>query len=274
MTNQPNAPTVSTDKHIAIPHYGTPEEVKELAERIKMMMPGGTKYTNDEALTLAQMSVSTGLNVYNGEAWLIKSEDTGKIYGSLVGLKGLRKQGKRQAVYWGEFVRIVRVEEYNAPPNSIVYEYHLMDEVTSRAWSKTMANLRRLGYTLDEAIKMAGKYPVTIGVGIWSPGDKTKMKPAQCAMFRAEKDGLKRRFDVLFFDEQLPMPVIVGDVDEEREGDEYENGHEVEPDEPLPIEGEPVAVAEPSLATETPAEKAERLAEREKQIQLELGYGV
>jgi hypothetical protein len=154
----------------------------------------------------------------------------------LVGIKGHRKHAKRQADYWGEFVRVADPKVYNAPPEAIVYEYHIKDATTLKAWTAQMKVLFDMGFKLEECSKMIGPAPVTIGIGIYSPGDKTKMKPAQCAMFRAEKDALKRRFDVKFHIEINGQQMTAGvaqDEDQEAFLDEVEGEYtEVENDEP------------------------------------------
>src|SRR3990172_6566782 len=81
--------------------FGSRDEIKELADRLVKMMPGGQNYTPSEALTLAQIAVAHDLDPFNGEVWLIKNEETGKVYGALIGLKGHRKHAKKQADYWG-----------------------------------------------------------------------------------------------------------------------------------------------------------------------------
>lgn len=201
-----NQVLAKVEKTVALPGYGNRDTVRELAERIKMMLPGGTKYTNEEALTLAQIAVAHDLDPFNGEVWLIKNEDTGKVYGALPGLKGLRKHAKKQAVYWGAgansgFERITdpaEMEKYGAKPGDILFIWRFLDTITLNAYSTSLAAMTKAGIPQDEAQKMLGSYPVNIGIGLFSPGEKTKMKPHQCAMYRAEKDGLRRRFDLNF----------------------------------------------------------------------------
>jgi hypothetical protein len=219
----------------AIANYGDMEAIRDLAGRIKSMMPGGSRYTDDEAMTLAQISVAHELDPFNGECWLIKDPDSGKVYGALIGIKGHRKHAKRQSNYWGEFVRVTDPGIYNAPQGSIVFEYRVYDDANLEAYSRRAEKFIKLGFNLDQIIKMIGRPPCTVGVGIWSPGDRTKMKPAQAAMFRAEKDALKRRFDVMFRAEinGKMLPVGAADSpDEEREAAEIEAEYTEVDDEP------------------------------------------
>ena len=205
-------------------NFGARADVRELSERIKSMLPGGSKYTPDEARTLAQISVAHDLDPFNGECWLLKNQKSGEVLGALIGIKGHRKHAKRQSAYWGDFHRITDPTEYNAPERAIVYEYHIRDEVTMEAFTRRLESLSKLGYSLEEAQKMVGKAPVTVGIGIWEPGEKTKMKPVQCAMFRAEKDALKRRFDVKFKIELDggTIPLQTADFEDEPDADELE----------------------------------------------------
>ena len=205
-------------------NFGARADVRELSERIKSMLPGGSKYTPDEARTLAQISVAHDLDPFNGECWLLKNQKSGEVLGALIGIKGHRKHAKRQSAYWGDFHRIADPTKYEAPERAIVFEYHIRDEVTMEAFTKRLEKLIELGFSLEEAQKMVGKAPVTVGIGIWEPGEKTKMKPAQCAMFRAEKDALKRRFDVKFKIELDggTIPLQTADFEDEPDADELE----------------------------------------------------
>lgn len=205
-------------------NFGAREDIRELELRIQATLPGGMKYTPTEARTLAQIALAHDLDPWNGECWLLKNQKSGELLGALIGIKGHRKHAKRQSAYWGDFHRIVDPTEYNAPERSIVFEYHIRDEVTMEAFTKRLEKLIDLGFSLEDAQKMVGKAPVTVGIGIWEPGEKTKMKPAQCAMFRAEKDALKRRFDVKFKIELDggTIPLQTADFEDEPDADELE----------------------------------------------------
>ncbi len=216
---------VNNHKETALAQYGSRNEIRELANRIRLMLPGGQKYTDAEALTLAQISIAHDLDPFNGECWLIKDEKNGRVYGALIGIKGQRKHAKRQSNYWGQsgnggFTRITdpkRLEEYGAATDDVCFEYRISDEATLNSYAGVLERFTRLGFPLETAQKMAGALPVTIGVGIWKRGEQTKMKPAQCAMFRAEKDALKRRFDV-HLRMELPgqsLPLLAAEEEQE-----------------------------------------------------------
>lgn len=202
--------TVVTQNERALAQYGNTADIKLLAERIKYMMPGNKKYTDSDALMLAQLSLAHGLNPFNGETWLI-IDNSGRSLGALIGIKGLRKQAKRQSNYWGVgknggFRRILLEEElaeYGATPDDVCCVYTICDDHTQGKWIEGLKELRAAGFDQDDAHAMMGEMPTTYGVGIYKKGERTKMKPIQAAMFRAEKDALKRRFDVQF-DVMLP----------------------------------------------------------------------
>lgn len=219
---------------IQLANFGGRDEIRELTERIKLSLPGGIRYSDIEARTLAQISIAHDLDPFNGECWLIKDEKKNKVYGALIGIKGHRKHAKKQANYWGVgadggFERITdpkMLEEIKAPTGSIVYTYSIMDDVTLGGYTDSLERFTKLGFDLETAQKMiGGPPPKTIGIGIWSPGEQTKMKPVQCAMFRAEKDALKRRFDVQFSIEingrALPVE-IHADLEDEPGAEEIE----------------------------------------------------
>ena len=198
--------------------YGDTDEIKALGKRIRIMMPGGSHYTENEALMLAQLAIAHNLNPFNSEVWLIKNKKTGEALGAIIGIKGLRKHAKRQCDYWGfgdngGFRHITNEEElkkYNCTTADTVYEYTLGDDVTQKRWLEGIKSLRADGFDQNDAREMMGqKSPVTRGIGIFKSGELSKMKPNQCAMFRAEKDALKRRFDVDFM---IPLPTKDGEV--------------------------------------------------------------
>jgi len=241
MTNE-----IITTRRQSLDLCGNRENVRGLAERIEMMMPGGVKCNTEQALTLSQMSVAYGLDVFNGEIWLIKGEgENAKVYGALVGIKGLRKKAKEQANYWGVngsggFERVTdpkKLQEYNVPDGGICYEYRITDDVIIEGWTEALDRLTKIGFTLEQAQSMVGPMPVTIGVGIWEPSERTKMKPHQAAMYRAEKDALKRRFDVSFY---IPangksLPDNAHEIAEQLDAID---GEVVEPSEPDAVEQE------------------------------------
>ena len=186
----------------ALAQYGARDQVKEMAERIQKMMPGTTRLNATEALTVAQIAVAHGLDPFNGEVWGLKG-DNDKWYGTMVGIKGLRKAAKRQALaengtYWTEPPMRVEPKKYNAPDTAVVYEIHLRDTVTMQAYGKSLHTLTTAGIPYAEAIRMIGSAPVCVGVGIATAEERSKMGKHALAKKRAEADAIKQRYDVSF----------------------------------------------------------------------------
>jgi len=189
----------------ALAMFGERDDIKEMAERLRKMMPGTVSLSDTEALTVAQIAVAHGLDPFNGEVWPLKSDKDGqtKWYGVMVGIKGLRKCAHRQAVsengtYWTEEPRQVPPEKYGEPATSIVYECWLRDSITMQAYGKSLHSLTDAGMPYSEAVQFVGKPPVKIGVGIATPNERSKMTIHARAKKRAEADAIKQRYDVSF----------------------------------------------------------------------------
>jgi hypothetical protein len=183
----------------SITQYGSRDEIKELANRLQKMMPGASRFTESEALTVAQVAISHGLDPFNGEVWGIKYQKNGEWVwaGVMVGVKGLRKSARRQGNYWTEFRR-VEPATYNAPASAVVWECHLRDTERVQAYGKSINTLTTSGVPYVEAIKMLGAAPVYIGVGIATPDEHSKMGLHARAKKRAEADAIKQAYDVQF----------------------------------------------------------------------------
>jgi len=200
--------------------YGRREDVLALSQRLQATIPGGRKLTQDEALSLAQLSVAHGLDPFNGEAWIIPGS------GLMVGIKGLRKAAKRAAaeedgVFWTEFIP-VSPETYGEPETSVVYECRLRDTVTTQAWAKSISIMTEAGVPYKDAILAVGQAPVKTGIGIAKQSEASKMPVHQRAKKRAEADAIKQRYDVALFAEfSDDEPDIIEAVITEGNGKEH-----------------------------------------------------
>lgn len=197
MTN--NALTVQEE--ISLVQYGSRNAARELAERLKLTMPNAQKYTDQEALAVAQIALAHDLDPFNGEVWGIKGGE--KWYGVMVGIKGLRKASNKQAIkekttYWFEYQVPMDTTPYTANKNDRVYLAFLRDTVNVQAWSQAINSLTTAGVPYKEAVTMLGSAPVVIGVGVANPGEQSKMRLEARAKKRAEADALKQRFNVEF----------------------------------------------------------------------------
>lgn len=183
----------------SIAHYGTRDDIKELANRLQKMMPGAARFTEAEALTVAQIAIAHGLDPFNGEVWGIKYQKNGEWVwaGTMVGVKGLRKAARRQGNYWTEFRR-VEPKQYSQADNAVVWECHLRDTDRVQAYGKSINALTSSGMPYSEAIQMLGPAPVYVGVGIATPDEHSKMSIHHRAKKRAEADAIKQAYDVQF----------------------------------------------------------------------------
>ena len=204
----------------AIAAFGERDDIKELGERLRKLMPGTVKFTEEEALAVAQVALAHELDPFNGEVWGLKG-DNNKWYGVMVGIKGLRKNARNQARreggdFWISH-KLVSGEKYNAPDDAIVYEAHLRDSVSFNAWMSVFVKMREAakdveGMTAEFIATMIGEAPVTVGIGVVKSGERSKMGFHQLAKKRAEADAIKQRYDVSFRGakvdfEQLEAPI-------------------------------------------------------------------
>lgn len=184
----------TTSQTSALDVYGSGDDIKTLARRIKLCLPGGDKLQDHEALALAQLSIAYQLNAFNGEVWYIPGK------GTQVGIKGLRKAARHQSNYWLEHVLLTDEERRGnlVPDKAIAYKciLHRTDMMlTAAAIIKAM---RDAG--MENAFEVYAYRPA-IGIGYWTPGESTKMKGDQAARKRSEAEALKVAFDLPFASE-------------------------------------------------------------------------
>jgi hypothetical protein len=245
-------------QNTALSEFGGRDEIKELAERLRIMMPNAQKLNDNEARAVAQIAVAHQLDPFNGEVWGIKGED--KWYGVMVGIKGLRRSARREARKNGsDFITSfhkVDPAKYSAKPEEIVYECHLRDTRDFQNWVKMSIDMTVAKMDKDFILSAIGPAPVVIGVGIARSGERSKMELHARAKKRAEADAIKQKYDVSF------GPGVVTDADEVKDDieevieasstdyNEFDNRH----DSPDYIEGEAI---EPEPAQdEPPAQEA------------------
>jgi hypothetical protein len=199
--------------------YGKREDVLDLTKRLQATIPGGRKLSQDEALSLAQLSVAHGLDPFNGEAWIIPGS------GLMVGIKGLRKAARRAAneedgTFWTEFIH-VPPSTYDAPEDAIVYECKLRDTISTQAWAKAVNIMTSANVPYKDAIEAAGPAPVRVGIGIATPNEPSKMPIHQRARKRAEADAIKQRYDVSLqgtsFSAEEPAGIVEAEFEPEKD---------------------------------------------------------
>lgn len=173
------------------------EQLKQVDERLKVMLPGAQKLTAGERYALAQIAVMHGLDPLNGEVWLIPNR------GPMIGIKGLRKKAREQVDgnFWIDFREIIDVEErkrYGIEPGALAFEARLFDSENIMTYCSMVERMTKAGIPWESVKTMLGDRPYTSGIGVLRQNEQTKMERVQCAMKRAEADALKRRFDVPF----------------------------------------------------------------------------
>jgi len=251
---------MSDEKQLTVRHesaldvYGSGDDIKTLAQRIRYCLPGGNKLAEHDALALAQLSVAYGLNPFNGEVWIIVDKN-GVSRGTMVGVKGLRKAARKQGNYWTTFDILGAAEkkELSIPENAVAYRCKVYRTDLLRQAAEAIDLLRKAG--MDNAFEVYAYKPAE-GIGYCTPGESTKMKTDQAARKRAEADALKVAFDLPFASETGQNGDHIGYVDAEwSDVTDRKHGPEWAP-EAVPEEDEPVAIfsdipAEPPKPTYT-----------------------
>src|SRR3972149_7643407 len=173
------------------------QQLKQVDDRIKAMLPGGSKLQPGERFALAQIAVAHGLDPFNGEVWYIPNR------GPMIGIKGLRKKARDQVQgnFWIDFREIVDADErrrYGIEVGALAFEARLFDTENVMTYCGMIERMTKAGIPWDAVKVMLGDKPYTSGIGVLRQSEQTKMERVQCAMKRAEADALKRRFDVPF----------------------------------------------------------------------------
>lgn len=189
--------TLAKGNGSALQPWESRDSVRELQERLALMLPGGAKLDKAAVGALAQGAILHGLDPLNGEIWYIPGR------GLMIGVKGLRKKAREQVQgnFWIDFREITSPEErkrLRIPEGALAYEARLFDSENIRIYVDAVSQFTKAGIPWEAAREILGDKPYTSGIGVLAAGEQTKMQPAQCAMKRAEADALKRRFDVPF----------------------------------------------------------------------------
>jgi len=198
----------ATRPEVVLSTYGNRIEIKTLADRIRLMIPGGNKLTNGELEALAQASLVTQCNPFIGEIWYIPTK------GVMIGIRGARRHGNEQIAeaggkdaYWVPDLQPCTAEEAGAKDVkdvSAAYRCVITDSVSTSLFQKmfieTVNSLRASGSTdpVGDAREILGKKPQWVGYGFSTVSEKSTMNKQALAMKRAEADALKRKFDIPF----------------------------------------------------------------------------
>ena len=194
--------TVRPDTNLA---YGNREEISALAKRIKMMLPGGDKLAENEALALAQVATVTKLNPFIGEVWYIPGK------GPMIGIKGARRMEnestkENNGYSWMQF-DLISPEECGAPDAARVFRAYrctINDVTATRQYLSLFHDaleMLRAAETKDPymaAKEICGPRPTWEGYGFSLTGEPSRMNGDALARKRAEADALKKRISIPF----------------------------------------------------------------------------
>ena len=195
----------------------------EAARKIKMLLPYGSKLTDDNALALAAYSRLHGLDPFNGECYYLvreKFDDRGTLIkreelGVYPGIRGKRKVAKQQlfrfdpkATYKIEYL-VVGPDAVGLKPAAgeiaLVVEAQLRDTVSTQAYLSEFYKLQGVKADGDLIRAVLGRPPVWTGFGVVKTSELRyiKMSPMALAKKRAESDATNQRFDLPFADDAL-----------------------------------------------------------------------
>lgn len=164
--------------------YGGGKALKHMAWRVKNCVPNGNRLQDHEAMSLAQISLATGLNPFTGEVWYIPGK------GPMAGIRGLRRRAREQSTYSldSRAMKPDEAQEHRVGTEDVgcICELYRHD-VLQRA-----VEINRAAGSAVIPIK-----PI-MGVGIWRKGDQIPAgkSPTWVAEKRAEADALRKGFDL------------------------------------------------------------------------------
>jgi hypothetical protein len=198
---------VTIQKNATNDLLGQREDVLSIAKRIRVMVKGGDKLSDNEAMALAQVSLVTRLNPFIGEVWYIPGK------GPMVGIAGSRRYNNEQVETKGgyssaEFLS-VSPEEAGVPAEVIkdveaAWKCTITDSIATTQYLKmltdTINTLHAAGSkdAFGDAKEVVGNKPTWIGYGYSTKSETSRMNKQQLAKKRAEADALKKKIIIPF----------------------------------------------------------------------------
>jgi len=164
----------------ALMPYRTPEELAEMVGRMRFMIPGGDKLTDQEIWGLSQAALIYGMDPLMGELFWID--------GPSPGIRGLRRKGKDQLMgIYGEngkpnldFRIINEIEiraELGIPEGALAFECRGSVPAKKQAHAELAKSYAEAGAPWEDIKEMIGPPPVTIGYGYLT---KEEMYEKEC----------------------------------------------------------------------------------------------
>lgn len=197
---------VTSEKNEALEAWGDRRDLREMADRIKLMLPYGAILDSNEALALAQASSLTGLNPFEGEIYFLKSEKTGESKGVYPGIKGRRRKAREQlertagrgANFWIEYdyPDSAWKSANGYADNWLVCRAILRDTATVNEYVKIVGALVSAKFSNEDIRRIAGERPYVEGIGFVKPGEYLVRPQREVAKKRAERAALAQRFDI------------------------------------------------------------------------------
>lgn len=186
---------LSTTQTDSLTKFGHRDQIREMTERIRHMVPGAERAPNAVILAAAQKAIAHELDLFDGEVYLMEIKGQWSAH---VGIRGLRRnaQGKYMLEDSDEYPRRMSDEELKADLGDSYQKGAIGVEV--RLYNLPMAR----------KCKDAGvPYFARRERGVWVPGERVPngRTPAWVAQKRAEKAALTAEFPLAF----------VGDADDD-----------------------------------------------------------
>jgi len=184
--------------------YGTPEELAELVNRVKFMVPGASKWKPEQVWALCQAAFATGLNPVTQECtW---------INGFFPQIRGLRRKGHEQLdeiypdgggrpdLQFQQLTSAVEREQHHIPAGALAYKCIGRIPAKIRMYAENAKTLQTAGAPWERIEILLGPTPVTEGYGYVTAEEMEKLdnprwhhkctgKPELNTVSRKKRDG-------------------------------------------------------------------------------------
>lgn len=178
--------------------------IREMYDRLKLMITNGRKLSDAQAAALAQFAAQENLDPFNQECWYIDG------VGPAIGIKGLRRKAQenlesedpKNGHYFDvKFIDVTSEYLIDEPNLGYAFRAVLRDSRTSSKYLAMMAEYKAKGLTKEEIIGVIGNPPTWDGVGFWLKTEKNPNKDRlyrqdERAKKRAEALAIKKRFNL------------------------------------------------------------------------------
>jgi len=192
--------------------YGNVEAVRGMSRRIRALDKSEIKLSPGEAMHLAQLAISHDLNPFSGEIWAwIQIKNNERHFSWMPGRRGLIRHANEQALargseWWSDERELTEHEKTNLmiPKDALAFESRVFDKATMDEWRKTFNTLIDSEKTADEALLIVGNPPCSIGYGVLTQQEiskmprNNKMPHVNRVKKRALMEALKGKFSLHF----------------------------------------------------------------------------